>query len=209
MLEALVELRGQVPFDALLATARPSPTGRDLPIYNFRMQPAHIAHGVDYFIPRSPEFRTVTESPDEIIDWTAMPSFRETATARDHLLNAGFTQGVSLLLRHKDRPVGTLHLNVSHTETFSDNDLQSLDDARRRIEDAVTTMVVSSAVTLTPREHEVLALVSLGWTNPMIADALHVTRRTIATHIEHILAKLWASNRTQAVVRAVQLGLVG
>lgn len=209
ILEALVELRGQVPFDVLLVTARPTPHGSDVPVYNFRMEPAHVAHGLNYFIPFSPEFQVVSESPDEIIDWATMPSFRETDTARDHLLEAGFTQGVSFLLRHGDRAVGSLHLNVSHVEVFADADLRALERARRSIEVAVTAMVVGSATSLTPREHEVLALVSLGWTNPMIASALQVTRRTIATHVEHLLAKLRVSNRTQAVVRAVQLGLVG
>jgi DNA-binding CsgD family transcriptional regulator len=208
MLEALIELRGQVPFAALLVTARPTPTDSDVPIYSIGMEAAHVAHGLEYFIPRSPEFQVVSETPDEIIDWSGMPSFRETATARDHLILAGYTQGVSLLLRSGERPVGTLHMNVTHTEVFSDTDLAALDRARNEIEAAVTAMIAGTRMSLTPREHEVLALISLGWTNPKIADALQITRRTVATHVENLLSKLHASNRTQAVVRAVELGLL-
>lgn len=208
MLHALIELRGQVPFAALLVTSRPTPTASDVPVYSFRMDPAHVAHGLEYFIPRSPEFRVVSQSPDEIIDWSEMPSFRETFTAKEHLLTAGYTQGTSLLLRRGDRPVGSLHVNVRHTSVFSDADLQALDAARHEIEAAMTGMVVGADVSLTPREQEVLALISLGWTNRAIADALYVTRRTVATHVEHLLAKLHASNRTQAVVRSLELGLL-
>ena len=44
--------------------------------------------------------------------------------------------------------------------------------------------------------------------NNEIATELWVSRRTIATHVEHILRKLGATNRVQASVRAVRLGLV-
>jgi DNA-binding NarL/FixJ family response regulator len=61
---------------------------------------------------------------------------------------------------------------------------------------------------LTPREHEVLRLVARGQTNQEIADALTLSVSTVKTHLEHIIAKLEVSDRTQAAVRAIELGLL-
>jgi DNA-binding NarL/FixJ family response regulator len=62
---------------------------------------------------------------------------------------------------------------------------------------------------LTPREHEVLRLLAQGQTNREIAKALVVSVGTVKVHVEHIIAKLGVSDRTQAAVRAVELGLLG
>ena len=62
---------------------------------------------------------------------------------------------------------------------------------------------------LTPREGEILRLVAEGQTNRQIAARLIVAVGTVKIHVEHILAKLGVSDRTQAAVRAVELGLVG
>jgi DNA-binding NarL/FixJ family response regulator len=61
---------------------------------------------------------------------------------------------------------------------------------------------------LTPRELEILRLVAQGHTNRQIAERLIVAVGTIKVHVEHILGKLGASDRTQAAVRAVELGIV-
>jgi DNA-binding NarL/FixJ family response regulator len=61
---------------------------------------------------------------------------------------------------------------------------------------------------LTPRELEVLALLSQGKTNPQIAETLVISRATAKVHVERIIRKLGVSDRTQAVVRAIELGLV-
>lgn len=61
---------------------------------------------------------------------------------------------------------------------------------------------------LTPREYEVLRLLAQGQTNREIAASLNVSAGTIKIHVEHIIAKLGVSDRTQAAVRAVSLGLV-
>jgi DNA-binding NarL/FixJ family response regulator len=61
---------------------------------------------------------------------------------------------------------------------------------------------------LTPREQEVLRLVAQGKTNAEVAGNLFVSLATVKTHIEHIIAKLGVSDRTQAAVRAVELGIL-
>jgi len=60
---------------------------------------------------------------------------------------------------------------------------------------------------LTHREEEVLQRITLGQTNRQIAQALGLSVGTVKIHVERILAKFGASDRTQAAVRAVELGL--
>ena len=62
---------------------------------------------------------------------------------------------------------------------------------------------------LTPREVEVLRLLSQGQTNPQIAKNLLVSRGTVKIHVQHIISKLGVSDRTQAAVRAIESGLLG
>ena len=60
---------------------------------------------------------------------------------------------------------------------------------------------------LTPREIEVLGCLAMGKTNRQIAGELHVSLSTVKRHLERILSKLGVSDRTQAAVKAVELGL--
>lgn len=80
----------------------------------------------------------------------------------------------------------------------------------RELAYALGTVVVSPPGDLrglTPRELEVLGLVVRGCSNQQIAHALVVAPRTVATHLEHVLAKLEAATRTGAAVRAERHGL--
>jgi DNA-binding NarL/FixJ family response regulator len=61
---------------------------------------------------------------------------------------------------------------------------------------------------LTPRETEVLARLAMGKTNRQIATELHLSLSTVKRHLEHILSKLKVSDRTQAAVKAVEMGLL-
>jgi len=61
---------------------------------------------------------------------------------------------------------------------------------------------------LTERELQVLALLAAGISNQQIASELVVALETVKKHVSHILGKLGAANRTQAVARARALGLL-
>ena len=63
-------------------------------------------------------------------------------------------------------------------------------------------------IDLTEREHEVLALLVEGLTNPEIAERLYVSKSTVKFHVSSILNKLQVSSRTEAVAKALQEGLV-
>lgn len=61
---------------------------------------------------------------------------------------------------------------------------------------------------LTDREHDVLRLAAKGYTNKAIGVQLAISDRTVQGHLAHIFAKLQATSRTEAVMRAVALGWI-
>jgi LuxR family maltose regulon positive regulatory protein len=61
---------------------------------------------------------------------------------------------------------------------------------------------------LSPRELEVLRLLATGATNRAVAKELVVTLDTVKRHVSHLFGKLEVANRTQAVARARELGLL-
>jgi len=61
---------------------------------------------------------------------------------------------------------------------------------------------------LTPRQIDVLRLLARGRTNREIAQELILSTGTVRTHVQRIIAKLDARDRTTAVVRAIELGII-
>jgi len=78
-------------------------------------------------------------------------------------------------------------------------------EAQVRPQPSVNTTLVG---TLTDREREVLVLMARGLDNGQIAAELFVSEATIRTHVGHVLSKLDARSRVQAVVVAYESGLV-
>jgi DNA-binding NarL/FixJ family response regulator len=62
---------------------------------------------------------------------------------------------------------------------------------------------------LTPREHEVLELITHGKSNKEIGSALSMAENTVKNHLKNILEKLHLENRVQAATFALRQGLVG
>jgi DNA-binding CsgD family transcriptional regulator len=100
-------------------------------------------------------------------------------------------------------PMGGSHAPLGHARVTA---MASTEDVP-----AMSGMVLVSPPgnlrALTPRELEVLGLLIDGRSNHEIATMLVVAQRTVAAHVEHILAKLGAPTRTLAAVRAEREGL--
>jgi len=62
---------------------------------------------------------------------------------------------------------------------------------------------------LTQREVSVLRLVATGRTNQQIARSLLISASTVKKHVHRIISKLGVSDRTQAAIKAIELGLLG
>jgi DNA-binding NarL/FixJ family response regulator len=61
---------------------------------------------------------------------------------------------------------------------------------------------------ISPREQEVLQLAAGGLTNRAIGRRLGISDRTVQGHLANIYAKLQVASRTEAVTKALQLGLI-
>lgn len=77
-----------------------------------------------------------------------------------------------------------------------------------RIAALLVQRVKAPTPTLSPRETEVLKLVAAGKSNPEIASELYVGEATVKTHLLHVFEKLGVSDRTRAVTRAMEVGLL-
>jgi DNA-binding CsgD family transcriptional regulator len=87
-----------------------------------------------------------------------------------------------------------LSATVNRSTTVGDASRATADDALR--------------IRLSVREKEVLALISTGCSNRMIATRLHLAPSTVKSHVESILARLDARNRAEAVAIATRLHLL-
>jgi DNA-binding NarL/FixJ family response regulator len=81
---------------------------------------------------------------------------------------------------------------------------EQIDDLSRR---ARFTTSESAPLGLTPRELEVLRLVTDGRSNRDIAEALFISAKTASVHVSNILAKLDVTGRGEAAATAHRLGL--
>lgn len=61
---------------------------------------------------------------------------------------------------------------------------------------------------LTPRESEILRLIAAGHSNRDVADRLSIAESTVKAHVSHIMEKLDANDRTDAVVIAIRRGII-
>jgi DNA-binding NarL/FixJ family response regulator len=114
---------------------------------------------------------------------------------------------VRMLLANGDRSGATDVLIAAHSSATA----HGFDDLVAEIEAIACRNqlpLVAGETVLSARELEVLRLLSLGWTNPEIAQELHVSRSTARAHVSSILEKLDASSRTEAVSIAYRRGIV-
>lgn len=87
---------------------------------------------------------------------------------------------------------------------LTDSLMKGLEAARGTLPDSGASLVEP----LTPRETEVLRLMAAAYTNREIAEALGTAEGTVKIHVSNILAKLAARDRTQAVLKSLELRLL-
>jgi DNA-binding CsgD family transcriptional regulator len=66
----------------------------------------------------------------------------------------------------------------------------------------------SNSPVLTPRERDVLAMISQGLSNKRVARTFEISPETVKTHVKRIFLKLAVNTRAEAAFRAVSLGLL-
>jgi len=110
------------------------------------------------------------------------------------------------LLVHTIRAVhsGGMFINTGlWREAFTSmTDIASIQPREKTVDSAILN-------NLTPRERDVLRLVAQGLSNKEIGRTLFISEDTVKKHVQTIMVKLDASDRTQAAVKAVRAGFTG
>lgn len=156
------------------------------------------------------------------IDWEqTKPLEKECATTRKFMAESrdfGLKSGVSFPVHSPDGVIAILSLASSHKEhgqvkSFIDKSIPFVHQAAFHLHEAVrriidTAAIHHSEITLTAREKDCLHWTADGKTSWETAKILGVSERTVKFHLQNACVKLNAVNRTQAIARAVCLGLI-
>ncbi|AJK49065.1 quorum sensing LuxR family sensor regulator [Burkholderia plantarii] len=166
------------------------------------------------YIEIDPTVRDGAASPNMII-WPDVDTAEEPSLwrdARDFGMSVGVAQsswaargvfGLLTIARRSDRltpaEINSLTLQANWLANLSHSLMGKF---------LVPKLSPAASITLTRREREVLSWTSEGRTASEIGDLLNISERTVTFHVNNILAKLGATNKVQAVVKAIGMGLI-
>ncbi len=115
--------------------------------------------------------------------------------AHDYVLKSDSTETIERALRHA-------------CQTGDGFPGGLLDRVRKQLAAPIRADELPKELPLTPREAQVLRHIAFGLSNREIARSLGISVETVKEHVQNILRKTGASDRTDAAVRAVRLGVV-
>jgi DNA-binding NarL/FixJ family response regulator len=197
---------------------------------------AVVRAGIRNFLESDPRIRVVAESSngrelihllpntacDVLVLDIQMPEMNGLTATRE-IRKSGSRVGILILTAYDDPPYDQALLregaNGYVLKTASpDEIIQGVVDVyegklvidaqlNQAAEDLVITMA-GNQIALSEREIQVLELVSLGVTNKAVAANLGISIRTVQNHLANIFEKLQTESRTEAVMRAIRLGLI-
>lgn len=129
------------------------------------------------------------------------------------------TYGTKSLIKSKDgQPIGICANIVEIKNSYMNNFLAQLmrleghlksPQARQQLSYQLAETVPSDAFSLTERQLECLFYLLRGFSVPMIAERLFVSKRTVESHIENIKLKLDCFTRTELIEKALHYGWIG
>ena len=137
-------------------------------------------------------------SEDDSIQVIALTSFAE-----QELVEKAFRAGaISYLMKdvHSDK--------LAETIREAKRGRSTIDSAAAQALVASTAEEIPKGEILTPREREILVMLTEGKTNKEIANQLSLSEGTVRFHVSNILSKMGVNNRTEAVSLAFQQGLI-
>jgi DNA-binding NarL/FixJ family response regulator len=150
----------------------------------------------------------VAEAGNEPVFWADVPRGTSLRLIEDVLIPSGYREGASMVIESDARGRRTmLHVSYPRPE-MAELTRPSVASALVPCRQVLADLRARAACRLTPRETQILTLLARGMDNTEIAAALVVARRTVATHVERILAKTGAPSRAGAVAIGIRLGLV-
>ena len=182
--------------------------GTHRPMLNLEYPPETEAyHTTTRFTRQCHGFQQILLKPDEIQCWDDLPNFRNSFGAQTVYQPAGYRNGISVVLNDNlGSTVAMLHVSTKD-EKLDPGIKNTLAEIRPLVAEWAVVLARFELARLSSRESQVLALMRDGLSNAQIASELVVAPRTVTTHVESILRKLHAGNRTEAAVMAERYGL--
>lgn len=194
-----------------------------------------VREGLRMFLMRDPELEVVGEAadgseaikqarllqPDVVVMDLLMPNLdglaaiaaiRKELPQTEVLAFTGVLEGSSVIEAIRAGAIGYLVKDIQATElrvaikAAASGQVSLSSKASNYLMKAVRT--TEPVELLTPRELDVLRLLTQGQSNKEIAHNLSLVEETVKFHVRHILSKLGVNSRTQAVLTAIRLGMV-
>jgi DNA-binding NarL/FixJ family response regulator len=199
---------------------------------------AVVRAGIRQFLERAADIDVVAEADDGEAARRMLEEFKPDVAVLDLQMPKASGIEITRWLRSTNLNVGTLILTAYDDDPYvmaalqagangyvlktaaPDEIIQAVRDVhagRSVLDPAIAKKLISQSIReateipvepLTSREQEVLVLVGRGQTNKAIALELGISDRTVQGHLANIFVKLHAASRTEAVMRAVSLGLI-
>lgn len=157
---------------------------------------------------RDRSFEIIRRAAGTPLFWCDIPDVDSTTVVRDVLRLAGYLEGSSVVLRAEgNRVTSVLHVSFGGGVVAAEM-APLVASLARSCEQVLEDQRQLESFRLSPRETQILTLVARGDSNADIAAALQVSRRTVATHLENIFAKMGTRSRVRAAVHATRLGIL-
>jgi DNA-binding NarL/FixJ family response regulator len=198
---------------------------------------AVVRAGIRQFLETAKDIHVVAEADDGEMARALIESYRPQVVVLDMQMPRGSGIDVTRWVRSHYPTIGVLILTAYDDDPYVMAVLQAgangyilktatpkeivqavrdVYEGRSVLDPAVTHKLLSHIATkpepavesLTEREQEVLALAARGFTNKAIGVQLGISDRTVQGHLARVFGKLQANSRTEAVMRAVSLGLI-
>ena len=162
--------------------------------------------------------------PDVVLMDVTMPILGGVEAARAIRTTLPEVRVVMLTMHADDDVIASAIRAGADGYLVKDCSIEEVADVVRRVaggETALTPALAASMLTevqalakapqadpVTKREEEVLQLIADGCSTPEVAERLYISQKTVKNHLASIYQKLDARDRTQAVLRAVRMGIV-
>jgi DNA-binding CsgD family transcriptional regulator len=154
------------------------------------------------------------EHRDDASAWSTVAEMWEVGSRLPHVAYARFREAEAHLLRDHDTDAAATAARVAHDLAHNmgfvwlrDNVAALARRGRLDLGIEIARPSTPAALSLTPRELEVLLLVAEGATNRQIAEQLYISAKTASVHVSNILGKMGVAGRVEAAGLAIRLGL--
>ncbi|WP_141244201.1 helix-turn-helix transcriptional regulator [Dietzia natronolimnaea] len=192
--------------DAIALTILPASDGRPHLVSNIGYEPGVVGvYEKEWFGATRRRISRHVSDPSGIYPWERS-EFIDTEYVNETLKPAGYRNGITRPLTAKNGSIfGFIHTNIAKP-SFDSRTQEMFRETVDRLAHTAWAVHVRMTSGLTEREREILALIRDGLSNPEIAERLYISRRTVATHVDHLMRKTGTRSRAHTAAWAVRYG---